>query len=154
MSGIQSQSVRHRKTNVRVCYALFPLEYLTNANITADITIHIRAVGEWTNRLYDYFEHAQTIGLKEFLQKLPLMPSPKVEFQSEGDSLNSQMEANTLSPEHLEAFHNAFTSLSKRSMILPIPQGKEYIFIWQNLIFLLIMLLSRLWWKRLPTKTT
>ncbi|KAH9393548.1 NADPH oxidase 5 [Tyrophagus putrescentiae] len=23
------------------------------------ITIHIRAVGEWTNRLYDYFEHAQ-----------------------------------------------------------------------------------------------
>lgn len=85
-------------------------------------------MGEWTNRLYDYFEHAQTIGLKEFLQKLPLMPSPMVQFKSEDDSVNSQMETNTLSPEHLEAFHNAFTSLSKRSMILPIPQGTEYFF--------------------------
>lgn len=78
-------------------------------------------MGEWTNRLYDYFEHAQTIGLKEFLHKLPNLDA-NILAQMDCPSADSQSrEGNRFSADHLKAIQNAFTSLSKRTMILPIP---------------------------------
>ncbi|KAI2796466.1 NADPH oxidase 5 [Blomia tropicalis] len=82
------------------------------------ITIHIRAVGEWTNRLYDFFEHSQTMTLKEAFQKL----SKVYENNCQIDHASEQSESvQRVLFEHMEAIQSAFTGLSKRTMLLPIP---------------------------------
>ena len=92
-----------------------------------DITLHIRAVGQWTNRLYDYFEHSQTMSLKDALKTMKNLPTSDGELSQISDSVCGSMETEfenlrTLQRENLEALVQAFTSLSKRTMILPIPE--------------------------------
>lgn len=73
-----------------------------------DITIHIRAVGEWTNRIYDHFDHAKTLSLKNMLEEWRCLEfHPR--FGNQGDSAN---------PENRESS----PAIQKRTMILPIPE--------------------------------
>lgn len=74
--------------------------------------MHIRAVGEWTNRLYDHFDHAKTLTVKKMLEEwkcLNIHP------------LFSDISKRNASKSHLQ-MNQVEDIIMKRTMILPVPK--------------------------------
>lgn len=86
--------------------------------IIIELTLHIRAVGEWTNRLYDHFDHAKTLTLKKMLEEwkcLDFHPLFKNTDQINKFDVNCDHALD-------HKVHNVGNSLQKRTMILPVPE--------------------------------
>ncbi|UXI20577.1 protein ETHE1-like [Sarcoptes scabiei] len=103
---------------------------ISSAPENKELTFHIRAVGEWTNRLYDHFDHAKTLTLKKMLEEWkcidfhPLFRNSNSNFnendhhhQREQSQLSQDPSTNATKLETVTE-----NGLKKRTMILPIPE--------------------------------
>lgn len=95
-----------------------------------DITIHIRAVGEWTNRMYNHFEMAQTEGLKSMLHKwhndlqtnkvmLVDQKGLPISEKSQDNKTGEDLQAVVVDTKSTEAIEFDFQTTK---MIIPIPE--------------------------------
>ncbi|OTF74844.1 NADPH oxidase-like protein, partial [Euroglyphus maynei] len=93
---------------------------ISSAPEDKELTLHIRAVGEWTNRLYDHFDHAKTLTLKKMLEEwkcLDFHPLFKDTDQTNKFDVNcdhSLVDRNKV--------RSVGSSMQKRTMILPVPE--------------------------------
>src|SRR6218665_1794696 len=120
MASYHDQFRSGRRMYVKVCLNMF-VSFLTF--ICLVITLHIRAVGEWTNRLYDHFDRAQTMSIKDFIKNYQepavinmtaLSPSPYVSVDVDPTPAPLSFDA------RVEAIKN--DHLATRTLILPIPE--------------------------------
>ncbi|KAH9528182.1 NADPH oxidase 5 [Dermatophagoides farinae] len=86
---------------------------ISSAPEDKELTLHIRAVGEWTNRLYDHFDNAKTLTLKKMLEEWKCLDFHPL-FK-DTDPIN-KFDINC------GHHHSAGSLMQKRTMILPVPE--------------------------------